>query len=92
MLTEELAIPEVVQLWKESMRVKFTSLVVKLNLFQVVTRNEIPSGAQIYSLSILLKRKQNQFHEMSKYRRLLLPSPALWMGRDKSSVSMCSKI
>jgi hypothetical protein len=69
-LTQVLSIPEEVELWKESMRVDFTSLINKLNAFQVVTKNKIPSAAKISHFLILLKSKRkklrNQFHKILK--------------------------
>jgi len=82
-LTEALAIQEEVDLWKESMRVEFTSLIDKRNVFQVVTRDEIPPRAKIYNLLILLKRKRNQFHEISKYKcRLVMDGSRQVVGVD----------
>ena len=82
-LTEALAIQEEVELWKESMRVEFTSLIDKRNVFQVVTRDEIPPRAKIYNLLILLKRKRNQFHEISKYKcRLVMDGSRQVVGVD----------
>ncbi len=63
-------IKDEVPMWKEAIRVELTSLIKKRNVFKVVTMNEIlpEHRSKIYNLMIILKRKRNQFREISKYR------------------------
>jgi hypothetical protein len=55
------------------------------NVFKIVTKNEISAQAQIkiYNLIILLKRKRNQFREISKYNcRLVMDGSRQKVGVD----------
>ena len=72
-------------MWKEAIRVELTSLIQKRNVFKIVTMNEIPTEhrSKIYNLMILLKRKRNQFREISKYKcRLVMDGSRQKVGID----------
>ena len=82
-LAQALAIPEEISEWKESMRVEFTSLIDKRNVFEAVNKSDVPPGARIFNLLILLKRKRNKFREISKYKcRLVMDGSRQIVGVD----------
>ena len=94
-LAEALEIKEEVPMWKEAIRVELTSLIQKRNVFKIVTMNEIPTEhrSKIYNLMILLKRKRNQFREISKYKcRLVVQVSERFRKIFKVQVSASSTV
>lgn len=82
-LAQALAIIDELELWKEAIRVEVTSLIDRKHVFHIVEENDIPPGAKIYNLLILLKRKRNQFQEITKYKcRLVMDGSRQVVGVD----------
>ena len=72
-------------LWIEAIRKELTSLIIDNEVFEPVKWDDVPNEKQgkIFNLLILLKRKRDQHHEISKYKaRLVMDGSRAQIGVD----------
>ena len=72
-------------LWIEAIRKELTSLIIGNEVFEPVMWDDVPNEKQgkIFNLLILLKRKRDQHHEISKYKaRLVMDGSRARIGVD----------
>jgi hypothetical protein len=72
-------------LWLEAIKTELTSLIIKNEVFEPVKIDDVPIEKQnkIFNLLILLKRKRDQHHEISKYKaRLVMDGSRAQIGID----------
>ena len=71
--------------WLEALRTELTSLILTNDVFEPVNRSDVPLEKQnkIFNLLILLKRKRDQHHEITKYKaRLVMDGSRAQIGVD----------
>jgi hypothetical protein len=72
-------------LWLEAIRTELTSLIVTNDVFEPIKIDDVPIEKQkkIFNLLILLKRKRDQHHEITKYKaRLVMDGSRAQIGVD----------
>ena len=72
-------------LWLEAIKVELTSLIVTNEVFEPIEWKDVPQEKQskIFNLLILLKRKRDQFGEITKHKaRLVMDGSRAQIGVD----------
>ena len=72
-------------LWLEAIRTELTSLIIKNEVFEPITIDDVPieKRSKIFNLLILLKRKRDQHQEISKYKaRMVMDGSRAQIGID----------
>jgi hypothetical protein len=71
--------------WEEAIRTELSSLIVKNDVFEIVDYKDVPVEKQrkIFNLLILLKRKRDKHHEITKYKaRMVMDGSKAQLGVD----------
>ena len=70
---------------RESIQTEINALISRDVFDHLKSRDEIPSGMNIFKLLLLLKRKRGKHHEISKYKaRLVMDGSKAVIGKDEN--------